>query len=101
MACPVMGETPMSPVIVESGTLVMPAFVRITNSLAVPRMTLFTAVEGTAWKAAAITRTKRKDLDENILLFENMRERVKMIEIKIMREDCGFGIEIMRDEGNI
>jgi hypothetical protein len=63
---------------------------------------LLTAVEGTAWKAAAITRTKRKDLlDENILLFENMRERVKMIEIKIMREDCGFGIEIMRDEGNI
>jgi hypothetical protein len=42
IVAPVAGETPMSPVMTDVGTVEMPVFARIAKSPAVPRLTAVT-----------------------------------------------------------
>jgi len=57
MAVAAMGDTPMSPVMTEFGTVVMPALVRMANLAAVPRFT--GATPSAAASRAIIDRVDR------------------------------------------
>jgi hypothetical protein len=64
IAAAAMGETPMSPVMTELGTVEMPDFERTAKPQAAPRSIGFPATDVLA-KVAATKRTKWQVLKEN------------------------------------